>query len=194
MSSNLYNKSLLIVGAGGFGRSVYELALLTGDWENIHFVDDCFPKPSLDSSYPIVGKIGQIESLLPNYYAVVVAIGNNKVRSKLIHQLEQLSANLLTLIHPKAIVSQKADIGIGSLIMAGSIIGPHALVGKGCILNPNSVADHDSIMEDYSHLGVGAVIPGTACLKKGAWLRAGVSITYGDVVPEWTIVEPRKMF
>lgn len=33
-------KSLLIFGAGGYGRVVYELALATGDFDPIAFLDD----------------------------------------------------------------------------------------------------------------------------------------------------------
>ena len=127
-------------------------------------------------------------------HGVVVAIGNNKVRMEKLQYLEQLAAPLVSIFHPKAIISARATIGVGSLVMAGAVVGAHAIIGKGCILNPNAVADHDSVMEDFSHLGVGACIPGTARLMKGAWLRAGVSISYGDVVPEWLIAEPYRDF
>jgi shikimate 5-dehydrogenase len=35
--------ALLILGAGGHGKSVAEAALLSGKWKSIVFVDDCWP-------------------------------------------------------------------------------------------------------------------------------------------------------
>ncbi|WP_333609466.1 PglD-related sugar-binding protein [Arsukibacterium sp.] len=181
--------ALLIIGAGGFGRTVAEAAILSGEWGSADFVDDSYPEHSLPDGYNVVGHSNNLPDLLPAYTGVVVAIGNNKVRSEKLAYLASLGANIVNVYHPRSFVSARALVAAGTLVMAGAIIGAHAKVGRGCILNPNAVADHDSIMEDYSHLGVGAVMAGTSVLKQGAWLRAGVALTYGDVVPAWLIVE-----
>lgn len=162
---------LLIIGAGGFGRTVAEAAMLTGEWGSADFVYDSYPEHKLPSGYHVVGHSDNLAALLPAYTGVVVAIGNNKVRSEKLTYLASLGANIVTVYHPRSYVSERAKVGAGTLVMAGAIIGAHAKVGFGCILNPNAVADHDSIMEDYSHLGVGAVMAGTAVLKQGTWLR-----------------------
>lgn len=190
----LKSKSLLIIGAGGFGRTVAEAALLSCDWDKVDFADDSYPKQQQPEGYNVVATTADVAAILGRYDGVVVAIGNNKVRMEKLQYLEQLAAPLVSIFHPKAIISARATIGVGSLVMAGAVVGAHALIGKGCILNPNAVADHDSVMDDFSHLGVGACIPGTARLMKGAWLRAGVSVSYGDVVPEWLIAEPYRDF
>ena len=36
-------KKLLILGAGGFGQTIAEVAELLGNWESISFVDDRWP-------------------------------------------------------------------------------------------------------------------------------------------------------
>lgn len=187
-------KSLLIIGAGGFGRTVAEAAELTGEWQQVDFADDIFPQQQSIGDYKVVANSAELEQVISQYSGVVVAIGNNKVRMEKFALIESYGVIPVSIFHPRAIISRHATIGVGSLVMAGAIVGAHATLGKGCILNPNAVADHDSIMEDFSHLGVGACIPGTAKLMKGAWLRAGVSISYGDVVPEWMIAEPYRDF
>lgn len=183
------NSNLLILGAGGFGRTVAEAALLSGEWEKVDFVDDSYPNHNVPSGYNIVGHSKDLPILLPSYSGFVVAIGNNRIRSEKLHELEMLGAKIVNIYHPRAFVSERAEVGLGTLVMAGVTIGAHSIIGRGCILNPNSVADHDSVMEDFSHLGVGAVMAGTSILKQGAWLRAGVALTYGDVVGEWLVVE-----
>jgi sugar O-acyltransferase (sialic acid O-acetyltransferase NeuD family) len=186
--------ALLIIGAGGFGRTVAEAALLSGGWHQVDFLDDSYPDNKLPTGYNVVGHSNDLPELVSAYDGFVVAIGNNKVRCEKLDSLAKLGAKIVNIYHPRAFVSDRAEVGSGTLVMAGAIIGAHARIGKGCILNPNSVADHDSIMEDYSHLGTGAVMAGTSILKTGAWLRAGVALTYGDVVPEWLIAEPSRPF
>lgn len=186
--------ALLIIGSGGFGRTVAEAAYLSGEWSKVDFVDDSYPDHKLPAGYNVVGHSNDLPELVSAYDGFVVAIGNNKVRSEKLDSLDKLGAKIVNIYHPRAFVSERAEVGAGTLVMAGAIIGAHASVGNGCILNPNAVADHDSVMEDYSHLGTGAVMAGTSILKKGAWLRAGVALTYGDVVPEWLIAEPSRPF
>ncbi|WP_110077011.1 MULTISPECIES: hypothetical protein [Pseudidiomarina] len=101
--------------------------------------------------------------------------------------IEGAGLPLVSIIHPCAYVSADAKVDVGTTIMAGAVVGPYALIGKGCILNANATADHDSEMADYSHLGVGVAIAGTACLGEGAWLHAGRSAGYGVEVDDWEV-------
>jgi len=177
---------LLIVGAGGYGRTVAEAALLSG-WDSIAFVDDSFPKTSVIGHYEVLGNSAMISQLTLNFDAAVCAIGNNKTRKVMIELIEKSGLPVVSIIHPRAYVSADATVGSGSTVMAGAVVGPYARIGKGCILNANATADHDSIMGDYAHLGVGVAIAGSASLGEGAWLQAGRAAGYGVVVDDWDV-------
>lgn len=185
------NKRLLIVGAGSFGRTIQESALLSGQWSECCFLDDSFPLASTYDRYNIIGTVSDIVEVVSKFDGLVVAIGNNQIRKELLNTFIDLNYPVVSLIHPRAYVSELATIGHGSLIMAGAVVGAHASLGIGCILNPNSVCDHDCIMANFSHLGVGCVMAGTTSMEEGAWLRAGVGISYGTVVPAWSVLEPK---
>ena len=180
--------SLLVVGAGGFGFTVWEVALQTGNWSRIEFLDDCYPEGKY-KQLKLVGCLAQLPTLATKYDAVIVAIGNNKLRMELIESVEQAGGTLAILVSPLARVSEWARLGEGVAVMSGAYVGANASIGKGCLLNPNSTADHDAIMEPFSQLGVGASIAGTGIALQGAWLRAGVSLSYGQTAEEWTIYE-----
>ena len=180
--------SLLVVGAGGFGFTVWELALQTGDWSRIEFLDDSFPEGKY-KQLKLVGCLSQLPTLATEYDAVVVAIGNNRLRKELIESVEQAGGTLAILVSPLARVSEWARLGEGVAVMPGAYVGANAAIGKGCLLNPNSTADHDAVMEPFSQLGVGASIAGTGIARQGAWLRAGVSLSYSQIAEEWTIYE-----
>ena len=66
--------ALLIIGAGGFGRTVAEAAMLTGEWGSADFVEDSYPEYKLPSGYHVVGHSDNLADLLPAYTGVVVAM------------------------------------------------------------------------------------------------------------------------
>lgn len=178
---------LLIIGAGGHGRNVAEAAFLSGFWSKIDFLDDCYPQRSTSGNFSIVGDTSSLDRLGKSYDGIICAIGNNRVRRDFLTLLAQLRLPITTVIHPRAFVSATADVGDGSAIMAGAVVGPHAKLGVGCILNANATADHDATMGHYSHLGAGVAITGTTVLKEGAWLQVGRSAGYDVTVPDWEV-------
>jgi len=160
------SKSLLIIGAGGFGRTVNEAAVHSKRWQDIAFVDDGYSKATNHLNCNILGSTDLLNSIHHEFAGIVVAIGNNKVREDKVNHLMKINANLTSVYHPRSYVSDDAYVGLGTLVMAGAVIGAYASVGTGCIFNTNAVADHDSVMEDFSHLGVGANLAGTAVMRK----------------------------
>lgn len=179
-------KRLLIIGAGGYGRTVAEAALLSG-WTSVAFLDDSFPQVKSSGRFEVIGCSKDIENFTGQYDAAVCAIGNNQIRKEKINLIKQSELPLVSIIHPRAYVSLDASVGNGTTVMANAVIGPYASIGEGCILNANSTADHDSIMADYAHLGVGVAIAGTSELREGAWLQAGRAAGYGVIVDEWNV-------
>ncbi|ABM00451.1 pilin glycosylation protein [Shewanella amazonensis] len=182
--------SLLIIGAGSFGRTVYEAAMMSGDWQIIDFLDDSYPSHTGPVQFKVIGKTDSFASFSSQYDGVVVAIGNNRIRKDKIESVLLSGANLVNIFHPKAFVSPLAKVGRGALVMAGAVVGAFATIGVGCILNPNAVADHDTAMGDYSHLGVGAVMAGTSLLGVGAWVLPGAALSYGESVADWVTLAP----
>ena len=178
------SKCLLMVGAGGYGRAVAEAALMTPEWQTMHFLDDSFNQ---GSNSEVVGDLDQIEAVAAEYDGVVCAIGSNKIRAAALKRVLGRGVTPTVVIHPGAYVSSSASIGAGTTIMAGAVVGPNAQVGVGCILNANATADHDSVMHDYAHLGVGVAIAGSAILEEGAWLQTGRNAGYGVRVPSWKV-------
>ena len=102
-------KSLLIVGYGGYGQVVKEIAAMQG-YDRIDFVDDNNPQA--------VGTTEQIEQLETQYDGSIVAIGNPELRKLFFERLK----NPVTLIHPSAVISDSASIGAGCVIESGAVV------------------------------------------------------------------------
>ena len=166
-------KDLIIIGAGGHGRVIADIAQKLGVYNTIAFLDDGAAKASM--GLPIIGKIADIEKYV-KATDVFVAIGNSTVRGEFIERLLAMGANIPTLIHPSAVIGACVEIGAGTAIMAGAVINPCSKLGKGVILNSCSSIDHDCIIGDYCHIAVGVHVAGTVTLGDKVWLGAGATI------------------
>jgi len=183
-------KKLLIVGAGGHGRSVAEAVLAAGEYELVGFVDDAAPSLRHAWEWPVFGSTAELASCRQHADAAIVAIGNNRLREALHYRLAAAGFELVTVIHPKAMVSPRAVIGAGSAIMAGAIVGTEAELGAGVIVNAASVVDHHCRVEDFGYLGVKAGMAGGSVLGRSAWMQAGSVLGYGVKVEPGVVLEP----
>ena len=181
---------LVVVGAGGHGRSVAEAATLGGIWQEIVFVDDAFAQQKASGRWPVVSDTAHLHTVVSPGDNVIVAIGNQATRIRLFQQLVDLKAALVTIIHPTAWVSADATVGGGTAIMAGAVVGTHAAVGRGTIINANATVDHDASLGEFAHLGVGVSLAGGVVVGERAWLQAGVCAGYHVKVLPDAVIAP----
>jgi sugar O-acyltransferase (sialic acid O-acetyltransferase NeuD family) len=181
---------LLVVGAGGHGRSVAEAAELSDQFEVVGFLDDGLLVGTSVLNAVVLGSIASMSQHLEATDQVIVAIGNNALRERLMQQVTESGFKFATVVHPRAIVSQSASLGAGSAVMAGAVLGTEATLGVGTIVNCGAVVDHQAKVEDYGHLGVNASMAGGTVLGRNAWMQAGTAIGYGVCVSPGSILEP----
>ena len=85
-------------------------------------------------------------------------------------------ANVVSIIHPSAIIGSNVAIGIGTFVAPGAVINTGSTVGKGVIINTCSSVDHDCVIDDFCHISVGARIAGTVEIGHGTFLCAGATV------------------
>ena len=169
------DKGLVIIGAGGHGRVSAEIAVKMGKWKQICFLDDD-DAAGLSTDIEIVGKTGDAVNYITEY-EMFIAVGDNKTREKLQSMLEDSGARIAVLIHPGAIISEKAELGVGTVLMAGAIVNCGSKIGKGCIINTGATVDHDNIIEDYVHISPGTNLAGNVKIGKGTWIGIGSAVS-----------------
>ena len=89
---------LLVLGAGGYGRTVAEAA--AGLFEEIAFLDD--------RAAAALGPCVDYEKWKGIYQYAYPAFGNNELRRKWLDVLEQAGFQLPVIVHPRAWVSPSA--------------------------------------------------------------------------------------
>lgn len=159
---------LIIIGASGHGKVVADIAVLNG-YKDIVFMDDDESMKEC-AGYPVIGKSADAPS-----GDVFIAVGNAKAREQIMDRYED--RELPILVHPNSVIANEAELGKGTVVMAGAVINPGARIGKGCIVNTSSSVDHDCVIGDFVHVAVGSHLSGTATVGKGTWIGAGATIS-----------------
>ena len=181
-------KKIIIVGAGGHGKSIAETIQLTGAYEILGFIDDSYPERNRVWEYNILANIENAHQFYDKSDCTVIAIGNNSARESLHKSLKNAGIPLATIVHPTAFVSPTARVGCGSTIMARAVVNTEAVLGEGVIVNCGAIIDHHCEIKDFGHLGVATAMAGGTQLGYGAWLQAGVSLGYGKIIEDWKII------
>ena len=104
-------KRLLIVGAGGHGRSVAEAVLDSGGYVVVGFLDDAFLELKQVWDVPVLGKVAELAQWRGVADCAFVAFGNNVLRQRVTAGLRVAGFSLVTVRHPRTIVSPSAVIG-----------------------------------------------------------------------------------
>ena len=165
-------KVLLILGGGGHGRAVADIAEKLNRYEKIAFLDD---KADEVSGYEVLGRTSDFINFTDSA-EFFVAVGNATVREKLMRELKNGGAQIATLIHPSAVIGKNSVIGEGSVVMAGAVVGVDTAIASGVIINTCASVDHDNKIEDYAHIAVGAHLCGTVGVGKYVWIGAGATV------------------
>lgn len=168
-------KRLAILGASGHGKVVADTAELSG-WNEIAFFDDVWPSILANGHWPVVGETKTLLTNLSDFEAVVVAIGNNKVRLDKLAQLKQHNAESAIIVHPSAQLSRYAVVKAGSVIFANAVINAGAEVGQGCIINTGAIVEHDCRLGDGVHVSPNSSLAGGVSVGSESWIGMGASV------------------
>jgi len=168
-------EKLIIIGASGHGKVVADIAIKMNKWQSIAFLDD---DESIKTSMrlEVIGKTADAFTYKEEA-DFFVAIGSNVTREKIQEKLIEQGLNVVSLIHPSAVIGTDVEIGIGTAVMGGVVINSSSRVGNGCIINTSSSLDHENVIEDYVHISPGVRTAGSVEVGKRTWLGIGSLIS-----------------
>jgi sugar O-acyltransferase (sialic acid O-acetyltransferase NeuD family) len=185
-----FMKEIVIVGAGGFGREVAwlveEINAVSPEWRLVGFLDDAASGSTVEG-YPILGPIDTVAGLGPDIH-LTCAIGDSRLRRRLVGRLEESGRRFATLIHPSVLRSKYVAIGEGSTICAGTILTTNINIGKQCLLNLNCKVGHDSTLGDFTSCMLAVNIAGDVTIEQGCYFGLNACVINQKRVGEWSII------
>jgi sugar O-acyltransferase (sialic acid O-acetyltransferase NeuD family) len=181
------------IGAGGHAKVVVEIVQLAKEYRIAGLLD---ADPAKAGSKLLGVEVLGDDSLLPklyeqgirNAFMAMGSLGHSGLRSKLFETIRSSGFNVISAIHPTAIVSGDAKVGVGTTMMAGSIINPGCSIGDNVIINTGVVVDHDCLIGDHVHLATGARLSGGVTVGKGSHVGVGATIRQAVVIGSNAIV------
>jgi len=132
-------------------------------------------------SAPILGDLNNYIIQDNDYF--IVANANVTLRAKFVEILKSKGAKFINLIHPTAIISKSAQVGIGNILSPSCQIGPNSVVGDFNILTSYSCISHDCKVGNFNSFST-CIVCGHAIIgnNNSFYIRSTVvpNITIGN--------------
>jgi sugar O-acyltransferase (sialic acid O-acetyltransferase NeuD family) len=181
---------LVIVGAGGFGRHVFDLVSsinsVDQSWSFVGFADDHVQDGLWVGKRQIrvVSNVDQVDQVDASW---VVAIGAPDVRAKLVGRLPVHTA-APSFVHPTAWIGGDVELGLGVVVCAGARITTNVRIGDHTHINMNAIVSHDSRIGEFVTLSPGAIVNGNVTIDDRAFLGTASSVLPGIHIGESAVV------
>ena len=174
-------EKLLLVGAGGFGRMVAEMAMLQYDCA---FVDDGQPVGAEICVIPVVGGLANLPELRKEYDLLVVGIGNNQFRAQVYEKAKVLGFAFPNIVAPSACISPFAKVGCGCVVLQNACVQNGASVGNGVLLNVGTEVHCDAAVGDYALIYTNSVVRTGVIVGSFARIGSNATVCNHAAVPD----------
>lgn len=158
-------EKVIIIGAGGHAAEIVDYidsinkSLNFNKYKIVGLIDDNEDNyKHYEFKYEFLGKIK--EHNIKESHLYVMGIANLAFRKKIIEKFKLTGAKFTSLIHPTAIISSTAIIGVGVVISHNVSIGPKVVIGDFNMLNSRCTIGHDSVLGDYNFISPQVAIGG----------------------------------
>ncbi len=182
---------VVILGAGGHGQVVADIL-----WCMQRAGMDILPAAFLDDdparqgqSYlgvPVWGVTAGLTTIA--HEAVIVAIGNGRIRRRLFLEIQARGERLAIAQHPTAVLAEGVQVAAGTVIAANVVVNTGSVIGQNVILNTACTVDHHNRIEDHAHVAPGAHLGGDVQVGEGALIGIGAVVLPQRRVGNWATV------
>ncbi len=119
---------------------------------------------------------------------MIMAIGNNKIRKRVVEKVSSSYRMPLPILHPTSIISKNVKIGGGSVVLHNSVIQSTSKIGKYVIVNTAATVDHDCILGDFVHVAPNTTLCGGVSVGEGTLVGAGSVVIPTVTIGKWCII------
>lgn len=165
-----------IIGAGGHGRVILDILNESGLTVAGFLDDDKSLQGTVVDGVSVLGDTSFLERCVEKEKAVVVGIGDNLIRARLIRKVRSWDVELISAVHPRAIISKNIQLGRGIAIMGGAVINTGTVVEEGVVVNTGATVDHDCVLKKFSQIWPGANIAGGVIVGEYAYVGTGAAV------------------
>jgi len=184
-------KDIILIGGGGHCKACIEVIEADNKFKIVGIVDIKEKAGKKVLGYEIFASDEDIPRLANKYKNFLITIGqikSSKKRERLFTTLKNLGLNLPAIISPSSLVSKRAEIGEGTIVLHGVYINSGARIGRNCIINTNAVVEHDSLIGDHCHLSMGSIVTGGCSIGEGVFIGSNSVVANNLSIANNTII------
>lgn len=175
-TSDCRPRRLVVIGAGGHGRVVADVAARAG-FDVIGFCDPSYAAGTRLNGVDVLARDERdLLKTWPDAAKAIVALGDNERRLALSSRFEDCGIALATVIDPSAAVSVHAAIGRGCVVMPMAVVNADSALGTACIVNSAAVVEHGAQLGDGVHVAPRACVAGEASIGPLVLVGAGAVV------------------
>jgi UDP-perosamine 4-acetyltransferase len=185
------SNSCVILGGGGHARMLIEILTI----REIPIVGILDKNQGLwgqtNQGVTILGGDEQLPEIKEQvkWFAIGLGgVGNNLPRQKLFEYALSQGLDPITIIHPTAIVSKWARLGLGCQLLPGSIINAGSVLGDNVIINSGAIVEHDCQIGSHVHVATGARLASTVSIGTGTHIGIGATVRQCIKIGDYALV------
>lgn len=172
---------LIIVGAGGMGRTMYDLVKESvgygTDFDIIGFIDDNLNALDNFSNYPPI--LGAISEYIPKEHEVFVCSIGGRSRKECMEKLIRRGGNFISLIHNTSRVGTNVKLGKGVLIGTYTTIAADAEIGDYNFIQSMTIVGHDCKIGSWNRIDSQVMMVGGTTIGDNNMIHTGAMINHG---------------
>lgn len=183
-------QSIVVYGAGGHAKAVIDTIEKAGLYRIAGLLDGYKPAGSIFYGYEILGDESWLAANSDCISRGIIAIGDNWTRSSVAAKIADIHPRFtyITAIHPSASIARGAQIGEGTVVMAGCIVNSDTNIGKHSVLYSQATVDHDSTLGSFVTLAPKAGTGGSVSIEDYSVISLGANIIHGKTIGEHTVI------
>ncbi|ASF38486.1 acetyltransferase [Halobacillus halophilus] len=178
---------IILIGDGGHSKVIQDIIIAENKHKIVAVLDEKYLGIHKENGI-IYGPFTNLNQLNNQDSRVLIAIGNNQIRKKIVREIKLDENQFISVIHPSAIISPSAKIAPGTVVMPNAVINANAVIHSHCIINTGVIVEHDCTIFNYSHLSPRVTLTGNVTVGEGANIGAATTAIPGVTIGEWSVI------
>ncbi|MBT8400893.1 MAG: NeuD/PglB/VioB family sugar acetyltransferase [Rhodothermia bacterium] len=182
---------LVVYGASAHASCVLDILHALGQYSIVGLLDDVNTERwgGTAFGYPVLGGAGALDDIVSRGVRYgIVGFGHTQRRLETAEALTAIGIELVSAVHPSAIIGSASSIDAGTVVKAGAIIDPGVLIGKNVIVGSGVVVTHGARLGDGVRLSAGATIGADAVVERGAFVGLAATVSTAVTIGTFSIV------
>ena len=178
---------VVVLGTHTFAEELADIVPLSGEYEVVAYAENWDRDRCKEPLHGLpVLWIDELADLAKTHQAIC-GLGTTR-RHEFVEPVRDMGFSFATVRHPTAVVPDSAEIGPGTLVGAGCIVGAHARVGEHVILNRGVLVGHHTTIGDYVTVSPGANLAGLVDVGRGVYVAMGAIVVDRIRIGEHAVV------